>query len=101
MPAGLEQEVDVGLVGEHRGGPPVAVGLPPFVFPLDPTEASLGGGGADSGQVFAGRVGREVRLSRAGMREEPVVHALLEFCLRIIVFEDIWDLALAAVIEGG
>ena len=101
VPAGLEQEVDVGLVGEHRGGPPVAVGLPPLVFPFDPTEASLGGGGADSGQVLTGRGGREVGASRAGVGGEPVVHALLEFCLRIIIFEDIGDFALATVVEGG
>ena len=101
VPAGLEKEMDVSLVGEHRGGPPVAVGLPPFVFPFDPTEASLGGGGADGGQVFAGRCGREVGTSRAGVGGEPVVHAMLEFCLCIIIFEDIGDFALAAVVEGG
>ena len=47
MSLGFEEEVVVGLISEHVGGPAIAVGAPLFVFPFDASEPSAGGCLAD------------------------------------------------------
>ena len=43
----FEEEVVLCLIGEHVGGPAVAIGSPLFVFPFDATESNAGGCFAD------------------------------------------------------
>ena len=50
----FEQEVVVSLVGKHKRGPVIAVGLPLLVLPFDAFKVNCCGGFTDLLQVCAG-----------------------------------------------